>query len=142
LNHASRSPRAEGQTSQEGCERTFRGSPTSIRTEKGDSLSARTASSIRGTFATLARAGTTRISTAPQRRPTPSKKIKAAERHLGIGQEKEGAHHESSPFPEHAPKFETHAVAVHAIALSDAAGDVGGAPEWIMVIPAGQFSGR
>ena len=68
-------------------------------------------------------------------------KIRAAEKQLGIGQKKDGAH-ESSPFPEHAPKFEMHAVAVHAIAVSDAAGDVGGAPEWIMVIPAGQFSGR
>jgi phage I-like protein len=69
-------------------------------------------------------------------------KIKAAEKTLGIGQENKDAHEADSPYPEHAPKFATHAVAVSATAISDAAGDANGAPEWIMVIPAGQFSGR
>jgi hypothetical protein len=53
---------------------------------------------------------------------------------LGIGQENKDAHEADSPYPEQAPKFATHAVAVSANAISDAAGDAHGAPEWIMVI--------
>ena len=67
----------------------------------------------------------------PEAKAKAAAKIKAAEKELGIGKD------------EHAAQFQAHALAVCAIAISDATGgDATGAPEWIMVIPAGTFNGR